>query len=222
LPELDPLSFGLSRVDSPKASFAKVPTLIKTTSIYRATADQERGVNPFDGLAMVVENLTTPTGSLNRTIAVAASANDYVTLSFMIRHMSANQAKTYVSVDVSGQSLGSRDYSFDDETLYLDQREWKVYTVTIKPQAAISTVTLRIWPFGVGAPAGLQFQLSGITAYTSDTVNSTAPWVNQAALNSVTANPSSGSWVVGDTFRNVSAAAGQGLFLFSSGGWVYG
>ena len=222
LPEVDPLSFGISSVNSPRPIFKDAPPLFKTVGLYRATVNKERGINPFDGRAMVVEDLTTDAIATSRTVSITAAAYDYVTLSFMLKHEDDTVAKTYITVDIAGQAVGTRDYSFDDEVLHVKQGGWNVYTVTIKPQASISTVTLRVYPYGVGAAAGLPFQLSGISAYASDTVNSTPPWVNQDALNSVTVDPATGTWVVGDTFRNVSAAAGgQATFLYTAGGWVY-
>lgn len=222
LPEIDPQSFGISSVNSPRPDIRDMPPLFKTTGLYRATTNKERSLNPFDSRAMVVENLTTDVGATVRTVNVTGAAGDYLTISFMLKHTDATVAKTYVTVDVSAASLGSRDYSFDDEVLHIAQGGWNVYTVTIKPASPISSVILRIYPYGVGAAAGLPFQLSGITAYTSSTVNSTKPWVNQDALNSVLSDPTTGTWVMGDTFRNISGGSGgQGTFYYTAGGWVY-
>ncbi len=224
IPEIDTSSFGLSYCSKVESRFLTTPPSVKTNAILRAAVGIERGISPINGQAMVIDSFVTSATSENRTVNIVAAAGDYIVLSFMIKHTAAPAAKTYVTVDINGSmAAGSRDYDFGDEDLHIRKGDWKLYTVAVRAQAAVTSVTLRLRPYGLPAVAGLNVEFSGISAYSCSTVNSVRPYIQLASTNSVTSAPVTGTWSVGDILVNATpAAGGQSTFAYTGTAWVYG
>jgi len=224
IPEINTASIGLSYCSKMESRFTTVPPSVKTSAIYRASVGVERGTSPMDGKAMVTESFVTSGSPAARTVPIIAAANDYVVLTMMIKHTGAPAAASYFTVDVNGtNAAGSRDYSFGDEDLHIKKGDWKLFTVAVRPSVAVTSIVLRIYPYGAPSVAGINVEFSGITAYSCSSVNSVRPYVNSLALNSVTSTPATGTWAIGDILTNATpAAGGQSTFCFTSSGWVYG
>ncbi len=223
--EIDPLSLGVSLCSQFSDIMLKRPRLLKTSTNYIATSNQSRSVSPHNSNAMVVENLNTLASlATSKTINISAIAYDYVVITLMLKHKGVQSASTYITVDINGVSAtGSRDYSFGDEDLHISKGDWKVYTLVVKPQVDVSSIALRMYPYGVGAAANIPFELSGITAYSVASINNVKPYIDENSLNAVMTAPTSGTWVVADSFKNLNVSSmNESKFVYTSTGWVYG
>jgi hypothetical protein len=176
-----------------------------------------RELNPIHG--GVMQCLPFSTGGTVGTNVVAISisgvtraAGEWIVVSLMIKHDSALVAEhpVYNSWPVGVQD-GAQDITLSGLFQCIEVGEFYVYTFAYRCQTAINNVTVQcnIYPYGISNPtAGLTAAISGYTVQRVADVHDVVPYCDFNALSSVTAAPTTGTWVTGDILTNSAPAAG--------------
>ncbi|APX66275.1 hypothetical protein AV944_11045 [Sphingomonas sp. LK11] len=189
-----------------------------------------REANPMTGGAMPVEVYTTASaGRISLTYAVTGTAGQWVIASWLMKRQpdAGVAADPYISMGVNGAgSSASRDYPIYNFDTFWRAGEWCLVTTAVRLEAAMTSLSLGLYPYGVNPNAGRVARYLRPVVYTTDTPNKIVPYIDQYIAGSVAASPTVAGFFPGDTLLNASpGAAGQGAFVRLPGGddtnWAY-
>lgn len=226
---LSSADYGFCRVDILEGqNFSREPQF-STIAYQRATANQ-REINPQTGDPMPVQEYTTSgAGAVALTYTISGSSGQWVVVSWLMKQQPGSAtANPYVSINVNGtNAAGSKDYVIEAFTNYWRAGEWALITCAIKLGAAMSSLSVNLFPHGTSPSTGLVSRFLRPVVYTVDDINKVIPYIDNFTAQSAASSPAAGTWKQGDWIYNSSvSSAGQSRFVCSVAGapgtWFYG
>lgn len=175
-------------------------------SLANRTSSNAREVNPLTGEAVPFQEYTTTgTGIVTMTQAITCAAGDWVVATIVFKRTPDGLAagpNPLITMNVNNTSAaGTRSNTFAVWERYWQDGEWCMLTAAIKPAVAMTSLGVYFYPHGLNPTAGRVSRFLAPHCYTVTDINKVKPWINRFVMESVTAAPASGTWVVGDLLR---------------------
>jgi hypothetical protein len=188
-----------------------------------------RELAPWNGRPLPVADYeTTGSGAITINYGLHGSPEEWVVMSWLFRRVSTTNSPSdpYVSLSVNGTGAqGSRDYVAADFQEYWRQGEWCLLTAAIKLKVAMSSLNVRLHPYGIRPPPGLRTRYICPVVYLTDSPSKAVPYIDDFVARSVTAPPRAPGFKQGDMLINAAVrAAGQAQFVKLDGSddnWAY-
>ncbi len=200
---------------------------------YHAIAKQRvniaaRETSPVTGAPMPVEQFSaTKPGAVSLVYDLNGATGEWAVVSWLFKRVSGKAAgNPYVSFDVNGaMAAGSRDYVAYNFDTFWRPGEWTLLTCAVRLQTPMTSLLLRLFPFGIDPEPGLMARFLRPVVYTVDASEKIVPYVDHELACSTIAPPAAGDWRQGDRVANAAPTqAGQGTFLCirsgMPGSWV--
>lgn len=218
---------GWLRCDAPCAQFLQEPEIVSIAR--QRVVIGARDVHPITGRAMPVEEYATSgVGDFALSYSLTGEVGHWVVISWLMkREGQGAPANPQIIFNINGRNApGSRSYLTTDFDAWWQQGEWCLLTAAIQLGTAMTSLALTLLPYGASPAVGRKIRFLRPAVYTTDSVNKIAPYVDPFIAHSVTAAPSRGAWLCGDTLANAVPSAGQTAFFCTADGtpgvWIHG
>ncbi|WP_460101546.1 hypothetical protein [Qipengyuania sp. 483] len=223
---VDTATYGFCRMDQPEGtSWSLYPPILASASASaedRLGQTVERETNPQTGLAMPVNTFSTSNRTfIERRATLSGEVGEWVVISWLFKRLPDNglPVDPYASIRVDGApSGGSRDYVAYGFAKAWRDGEWCLMTSAIRLQARMSWIQVLFHPHGVKAGLGRTTHYTHPTVYTIADANDIRPYFDNRQACTVTAPPSTGTWLTGDTLHNAAPQKGSTTFTCTKGG----
>lgn len=224
LPNVDPITFGVSGINPPTSDVLVRPENILTFDTNSVSgADRQRAVSPFNGRAMPLERYTTAgVGAITDILTIAGNSGEYVNVTILIKHVpdGLGNPNPYVTLNVNGTSdTGSRDYSFAEASSWYREGDWMVIHAVIKLGVAMTSLHVTFFTYGLAPTLGRDADFFPAHAYTAVDLRDCRPYLDPFEFEHIAAIPTTGTWVRGDKFGTTTpVAAGKLGFVCITAG----
>jgi hypothetical protein len=202
-------------------SWGEAPLVISKRDVANSTA-LVREVHPGNGLVMPATAHDT-TAAIFADYAVGATitgaAGDWVCASMLLRRLSVSNTDPVMRLTTTSAAQ-TQDFTFSYVQSAFLNDEWMILTCGMKLAAALSgNTTVRIYPYGTGAGAGLLSNMCHPYVYSVNDVNKIRPYASPMLNRVESAAPTTGTWEVGDfLYKRSIAAAGVPGFVCTTAG----
>lgn len=170
-----------------------------TTRVSSIVRDQ----NPFSGEPMPMQEYTTTgTGIVSMTQTIAGSSGEWVVASILFKRTpdggTAGQ-NPFLTLNVNNTAgSGTRDMPGFNWHRYWRDGEFCLLTGAIHLNTAMTSLGVYFYPHGVSPTAGRVTRYLRPFVYTVSDINKARPALDHFTMQSVTAAPTTGTWVTGD------------------------